>query len=132
MSLNDLKTKLSAKQAEESSLRNQMQTAREIVRRCDDELIGMGSKKRGKSPEVVAQVQAQIDALRAEKEPAKKQYDRLEKQLRRLTAEIEELEERISRIETLNAQQAKRDEFANPQNNGLGKTPNRQRKIGWF
>jgi predicted nucleic acid-binding Zn-ribbon protein len=132
MSLNDLKAKLSAKQAEESKLSNQMQAAREIVRRCDDELIGMGAKKRNKPPEVVAQVQAQIDALRAEKEPAKKQYDRLEKQLRQLTAEIRELEQQVSRIETLNAQQEERDRFANPQNNNTGRRPNQQRKIGWF
>jgi predicted nucleic acid-binding Zn-ribbon protein len=92
----------------------------------------MGSKKKGKSPEVVNQIQSEIDKLRAEKAPAKVEYERLYKQRSQLTSEIRELEEKVSRIETLNAQQAERDRAANQQNNNTGRTPNRQRKIGWF
>jgi chromosome segregation ATPase len=130
--LRDLKAKLEAKKSEESALSAQIESARKIVRRCDDALVGMGSKKKGKSPEVVNQIQSEIDKLRAEKAPAKVEYERLYKQRSQLTSEIRELEEKVSRIETLNAQQVERDRAANQQNNNTGRTPNRQRKIGWF
>lgn len=132
MRLEKLKAQLSDKQQRIEQLSQRATECYKTFSRCDDELQGLGPKKRGKPPEVVAEIQARIDELRAIKAPAYKEYVSLQKELSKLRAETKELSEQIDRIETLDAQQAERDRFANPQSNNTGRTPNRQRKKGWF
>jgi chromosome segregation ATPase len=110
-----------------ASLEQQLNTARSKQWDCDESLRPLGARKRNKPPEVVAELQAEIDRLRAEKQAAIALQKEILPQLMKLRQELARLE----RVEELNQQQAERDRYATTQNNGSGKRPTQGRDTIW-
>jgi chromosome segregation ATPase len=110
-----------------ASLKDQISEASVKQWECARALQPLGAKKRGKTPEVVAQIQAEIDSLRAERQEAIALKKQLQPQLNELREKLVKLE----RIEELNQQQAERDKYAATQNNGYGKRPSQGRDTTW-
>jgi len=127
--LDKLQSQLESKKAELSSAETQLREASLIVSRCDDALKPLGARKNSKSPDVVREVQSQIDALRAQKDPFKATCNKMKAKIRELTQEISNLEKQVEKAQSLINQQAERDAIANRQDNAHGKTRNRQRDI---
>lgn len=110
-----------------ASLEQALSEARSNQRACDKALQPLGARKRNKPPEILAQIQAEIDSLRVEKQEVIALQKELEAELRKLRPELERLE----RVETLNQQQAERDKHAATQHNGSGKRPTQGRDTTW-
>ena len=110
-----------------ASLEQQFDAARSQQWDCDEKLQPLGARKRNKPPEVVAQIQSEIDQLRAEKQEAIAIQKQIQPQLSKLREQLVSLE----RVEELNRQQAERDKFAAVQHNGYGKSPNKGRDTTW-
>lgn len=111
-----------------ASLQQQLDVASSQQWDCDQQLRPLGARKKNKPPEVLAQIQAEIDRLRATKQEAIAIQKDLEPQLKKLRNEILP---KLERVEKLNQQQAERDRIAAIQNNGHGKHPGKGKDISW-
>lgn len=114
-------------QARCASLERQISEARRKERECDSALQPLGAKKRNKPPEILAQIQAEIDSLRAEKQEAAALQKQLEGELNQARSELTKL----NRVKELSDRQAERDKYAARQNNGVGDSPNQKRDTTW-
>jgi len=110
-----------------AALEEKIRAAADLQWDCDRALQPLGARKRNKPPEVVAEIQAEIDRLRSEKQEAIAIQKELEPQLKKLREQLVKLE----RVEDLNRQQAERDRLAASQNNGYGKRPGQGNDISW-
>jgi paraquat-inducible protein B len=110
-----------------AALEQRLEAASDIRWNCDRALKPLGARKRNKPPEVLAQIQAEIDRLRAEKQRAIAIQNELEPQLKKLREQLAKLE----KVEELNRRQAERDKLAASQNNGCGRHPGLGRDTTW-
>jgi uncharacterized coiled-coil DUF342 family protein len=110
-----------------ASLEAEIKSARSKEREYNEKLQPLGARKRNKPPKIIAEIQSEIDALRAEKEKA----IALQKNLKSKVEELKQKLEKLERVEKLNQQQAQRDKDAVIQNNGSGKSPSKKRDISW-
>lgn len=111
-----------------SEINQQRQSIQKRLWDIDGELRPLGARKRGKTPEVVQEIQETIDALREEKSSLQSQLKQLDSDLE-VTIKAQLKQEKLDKLNNL---QAERDAKACIQNNAIGRKPNNKRDVGWW
>ncbi len=126
-----LENELSRLSQELLPLKQEFSQASDIVYDCNQQLKPLGARKKGKPPEVVAEIQSTIDTLRSQKQEAVQVQKRLEPKIKALEQQITQKQQQLDRLKELNQQQSERDKHAIIQNNGYGKRPTQGRDSTW-